>query len=344
MRHVLHILPHEGGGGEVYVSMLESAPGYVHQRTYLSSGRTPRSAAISMPTRLAGLIHSIRGADLVHVHGDTAAVIVAPLLSTRPAVFTTHGLHLLRRSRGVAGSVTKLGLRAAVAASNVVIATSASERDELARVIRSADREKLRVVLNGVSTPQSISEEARAHTRATLGIAPDTILGLFAGELEPRKEPLLAAAAAARANGDAGSFVLAIAGDGPLRAALASSAGNAVRLLGFRADLDKLMATADAFVHPASREGLSLALLEAMSHGLAVVAADTPGNAEAVGPAGLLFRAGDEIALADAISRVVSDPELRRRLGNEARQRTLDSFAADRFVVQTTDIYTSIVR
>ena len=165
------------------------------------------------------------------------------------------------------------------------------------------------------------------------------MLGLFAGQLEPRKAPLLAAAATARARELGAPFVLAVAGDGPQVAELAAMGPAGVICLGYRTDLPRLLAAADVFVQPSEREGMSLALLEAMSCGLAVVAADGPGNPEAVGDAGLLFAARDERALAGALLRLSTEAELRASLGAAARVRALAEFGVQRFVAATRQVY-----
>ena len=341
-KRVLHLLPHPGGGGEIYVSALGATPEFEHQRFYLSGGRTPMAAAMSLPTRLPVLARQVAASDLLHIHGDAAAVLALPFARLRPSVITTHGLHLLRRSRGQRLIAIRSALKVAVAASRAVITTSSSELQELEAIVRERDRAKLRVIFNGVSPQLAYTAAEKQQVRSELGIAADSVLGIFVGELEPRKEPLLAIAAAERARRSGSPFLLAITGTGPLERAVQEHAGDAVRPLGYRPDLPRLMAAADIFVQPSSREGMSLALLEAMSHGLAVLAADSPGNAEAVGGAGLTFAAGDELALANAISRLVADSRLRSKVGADAKQRATEHFALERFLAETVSVYTAI--
>ncbi|MBX5468682.1 MAG: glycosyltransferase family 4 protein [Thermoleophilaceae bacterium] len=86
---------------------------------------------------------------------------------------------------------------------------------------------------------------------------------------------------------------------------------------------DDELARCDVFVLPSLSEGLPMALLEAMALGKAVVATRAGGVPEVVsdGVDGLLVEPGDPAALAAAVARLASDPELRRRLGEGARQR-----------------------
>ena len=69
-----------------------------------------------MIARRRALQRAAGAVDLVHVHGDMAAMLAAPALAAGPVVFTTHGLHRLRRSRGALGSLLERRLRVAVAA------------------------------------------------------------------------------------------------------------------------------------------------------------------------------------------------------------------------------------
>ena len=100
MTRVLHILPHRGGGAETYIDILERLPGFEHARAPLSAGPSPAAAAASIPVRWPRAARAATRADLVHVHGDVTAILALVLLRGRPAVFTTHGLHLLRRAEG----------------------------------------------------------------------------------------------------------------------------------------------------------------------------------------------------------------------------------------------------
>jgi glycosyltransferase involved in cell wall biosynthesis len=319
--------------------MLERLPGFEHERFALSSGRSPASGVVSIPRRWPDLAARIRSAGLVHVHGDVAAALTARALRGRPAVITTHGLHMSRRLRGPARRALARRLNAGVGAGSAVICTSESELEELSRLVDQRDRDKLVLIHNGVDPPAPIGPAERVRLREELGATEETILGLFAGQLEPRKAPLLAARAAARLAGLGVPFRLAVAGDGPQRGELEALRGQAVSPLGHRRDLGALMAAADVFVAPAEREGMSLALLEAMSYGLAIVAADGPGNPEALGDSGLIVPAGDEDALLGALRRLAEDQALRASLSVDAAARAREHFSAERFLSATGAVY-----
>jgi glycosyltransferase involved in cell wall biosynthesis len=120
---------------------------------------------------------------------------------------------------------------------------------------------------------------------------------------------------------------------------IVSRDGLPVHVLGFRRDLRDVLAAADFFILSSLREGLSFALLEAMSLGLVPVVSDAPGNPETVGDTGIVLRFGDAAAFAEAFSRLAADDEARRSLGEQARERVSRDFRADEMIRRTREIY-----
>lgn len=331
MPKVLHVLPHRGGGGETYIDLLCGLAGFQHARAPLSAGRTPASAAASIPLRWPRIARAALRADLVHAHGDVAAALALPLLRGRPSLVTTHGLHFLRRAQGARRVAAEQAVRAFARAASQIVCTSQTEHDELLALLGPAFAPKLVTVTNGIELPPPIAPAERATMRAGLGVTDDDVVALFLGELSERKGVLVAVEAATSAA--AGSpLVLLVAGDGPLAGAVDARRSRAVRPLGYRRDAARLLAAADLFVLPSSREGLSFAILEAMGHGLASIVADGPGNAEAVGDAGLVVPAGDVAALTAALAGLAGDPLQRRRLGLAAEERVRTTFSCERML------------
>ncbi|MCO5101418.1 MAG: glycosyltransferase [Burkholderiaceae bacterium] len=135
-------------------------------------------------------------------------------------------------------------------------------------------------------------------------------------------------------------------GQGPLRAELEARAArdglaSNVRFVGFRDDLTQWMGALDVLAHPADREGLGIALLQAQAAGVPVVATRAGGMPEVVddGVTGLLVEPGDVLALADALRRLVDDPALREQMGAAARARVLGRFSVDAMVDGNLAVY-----
>ena len=152
-----------------------------------------------------------------------------------------------------------------------------------------------------------------------------------AGRLAPQKGFATLIEAAARWQDLRPAPLLAIAGEGPLRAELTAAAaplGPAVRFLGHRADVPALLAAADVFVLPSVWEGQPLILQEALRAGRPIVATRVGGIPGLTGEdGGLLIPPGDPAALAAAVRRVLTSASLARRMAGAAlaRARTLPS-------------------
>jgi glycosyltransferase involved in cell wall biosynthesis len=114
-----------------------------------------------------------------------------------------------------------------------------------------------------------------------------------------------------------------------------------VTLAGFRDDLPRLMPGFDLLVHPAEREGLGLALLEAAAAGVPAVACAAGGMPEVVehGVTGVLVPVGDSTALRAAIRRLLASPDERARLGAAARLRAERRFGVGGLVTAHLSLY-----
>lgn len=339
MTTVLHLLPHPGGGAERYLEVLGGLDGVEHERAALSSGPEPAAAARTVPLRWPRIAARAARADVLHAHGDVAAALALPLLRVRPSVWTTHGLHFLRRASGRPRAAAERAVRAAVRATARTICTSQAEHGELAALVGPGLAGRLVTVHNGIDVPTPPDPAERAAVRRELGLGDGDVAALFLGELSARKGVLDAVEATLAAAGRGAPLTLLVAGDGPQDAAVRARAGRAVRPLGFRRDADRLLAAADLFVLPSEREGLSFAVLEAMGHGLPMLVSDGAGNPEAVGDAGVVVPFGDPVALARALERLAADAGERARLGAAARERVRTAFPREALLAGVRDAY-----
>ena len=137
-----------------------------------------------------------------------------------------------------------------------------------------------------------------------------------------------------------------IAGEGELESALrrriaALGLEKHVVLAGFRPDIIPLHKGFDLFVMSSTTEGLGTSALDAMACGKAVIATRAGGLAEVVvdGETGLLVPVRNPHALADAIVRLLRDPELRRRCGEAGLARAQTTFDVERMVDETLQVY-----
>jgi glycosyltransferase involved in cell wall biosynthesis len=143
---------------------------------------------------------------------------------------------------------------------------------------------------------------------------------------------------------------LRLAGDGPLRAAassLAAELGIAERVEfgGYVADPTRFYPSLDLFAHATHYEGQGMVLLEALAHGLPVVATDLPSIRETITSErdGLLAPARNPQRLAEALMRLIADPALRARLGAAGRERVREQYRVEEWVVRIVALYEEIL-
>jgi glycosyltransferase involved in cell wall biosynthesis len=112
------------------------------------------------------------------------------------------------------------------------------------------------------------------------------------------------------------------------------------------AQVRELCANADILVLPSHAEGLAMAVLEGLSHGLTVVTTPVGAHPEVIeqGVSGILVPPGDVGALAGALMRVIDDGSLRRQLGAGARRRFLEKFDICGYAERLNQLHASLLR
>jgi glycosyltransferase involved in cell wall biosynthesis len=128
------------------------------------------------------------------------------------------------------------------------------------------------------------------------------------------------------------------------RAASELGISDRVRMLGARDDVAAVMQGLDLLIVNSSSEACCLVVLEAMACGVPVLATRTGGTPEIIehGVSGWLVPWGDESALAAAIVKLISKPELRTELARRGRQRITSRFGIDRYMSEIQSCYRQI--
>ena len=148
------------------------------------------------------------------------------------------------------------------------------------------------------------------------------------------------------------SFIMMLVGDGPEYNSIELLSKNLninkdyIRFLGNRNDVFDLLNASDMFILPSRLEGLPISILEAMSQRLPVIATNVGGIPELVidGETGILIPPNDPLALAEAMKRMISDPDMRRRMGEAGYQRVASEFSFERMTRQYEELYLSLLR
>jgi len=208
----------------------------------------------------------------------------------------------------------------------------------------------VRVIHNGVDVFESISETERNEFRISHGIAPSDSLLCFVGQFEEHKGPQDLILAMHGLNLPAVKLVMI--GDGSLRRDLEATIerlqmGDCVTITGRigHQDVGKWMRCSDVFVMPTKRDGLGIALLEAMAIGMLVITSPVGGIPEAVvdGETGILVPCGQTDALRQAIMLAVADPGLRHRIGHRASLLVQRSYSLMSMVQSYDSLYSSLM-
>jgi glycosyltransferase involved in cell wall biosynthesis len=273
--------------------------------------------------------------DILHTHSSKAGILgrLAARLSGVPVV--VHSIHGFGFTPGQPAPV-----RAAFLAAERLVGPWTSHfvavsRANVAQGIRTGlfERSRVTLVRSGIPVADfagapSTRAATRAAVRGELAVgAGETLVGSISC-LKAQKDPLTFAEVAARVVAREPRARFALAGDGVLRPALEArllrlGVAGRVRLLGWRHDVERLLAGFDLLLHTSRWEGLPRVLPQAMAAGLAVVATAVDGAPEAVrhGWNGLLAAPGDADALAAAVAELLADPDRRRRMGERGRAR-----------------------
>ena len=290
---------------------------------------------------------------VVHTHTSKAGFVgrLAAWLARVPVILhTTHGFAFHERSsRAKCVFYSTLERMAAHWCDRIVSVSEFHRRWALELGI--CDGDKIVAIPNGIALGEPQSRIPASELRRGWGAREDDLIILSTGRLALEKglEDLLKAASLLRRMGQ--RFRVVLAGDGPLRAQLERLAGDLalsghVTFLGYREDIPDLLAACDLVVLPSLREGLSIALLEAMAAGKAIVATSIGSNVTVASQAemALLVPPCDPRALSEAILRCAQDPALRTRLGNNARRVFESRYTEERMLKAYRQVYLGLLR
>jgi glycosyltransferase involved in cell wall biosynthesis len=291
--------------------MRSELPGTVHHR--------PASHLLSAATALA----TAGRADLVHVHmtaAEGAAWLARPFQGA-PLVATRH----FAAGRG-SGPVA----RALARVTSRVITQDIAISRFVAQAIDSA----------AIVIPNGVADRPQAPL-----VAPAVVM---LQRLDTEKAPDVGIRAFALSGLAGQGWRLTVAGQGVLGPSLVRLVGQlgltgSVAMPGHVADTDQLLAGSSVLLAPAPLEPFGLSVVEAMAHGLPVVAAGGGAHLETVGQDGLLFPPGDAPAAAAALARLAGDAGLRHSVGTALRLRQQDRFTLPGHVDRLERVYLELV-
>ena len=284
--------------------------------------------------------------DVIHTHTAKAGVLgrLASLLAGRGAVrvHTFHGHLLHGYFNSFTTKIVILIEKILAARTSVLIAIGSKVRDDLiAAGIGSED--KYRVFFPGLPTPKLF---AKAATQSALGISSQTLYITFVGRLTQIKRPdrLLDVAKECKERGLDVRFL--VAGEGEL---FESSKERSLKeqlnitFFGWRSDIDQIFAASDIAILTSDNEGIPLTLIQAAQASLPIVATNVGSNSDIVINESTGYLTPTNPAdMADAIEKLVRDPQLRKMMGEAGKARAGQYFSLDRMLKDHFDLYRTL--
>lgn len=285
-------------------------------------------------------IHSI---DLVHTHGYKANFYgyLAARGKGVPAVAT---YHLDWPDRGLALRLYHLFDRLVVRRFGKIAAVS----EAVARSLRRSGVPSAKIVTIDNGIDLSPFAQARPILQEEISERPDALIGLV-GRLTPQKGCEYFLRAAQRVLIDFPRTLFVLVGEGPDRRKLEElvrdlNIAERVIFAGHREDMPDVYASLDILVLPSINEGLPMTLIEAMAAARPVIATPVGAIPKLIIPeqTGLLVNPRDPVGLAAALGRLISNPDLRHRLGRDGQAWVMRRFSAEAMAQQYAEIYQEV--
>lgn len=273
------------------------------------------SRNIRSPAQISALARLVPEFDVVHSHlfpTQYWVALAAKLTRSRARLVTTeHNPDNRRREK----PIWKLPDRWMYTRHDSIVCNSRATADALELWIPDTQK-RTAVIPNGIVLQRFCNQPRGNESPRDLPVA------VFVARLDPQKDHVTLL----RAISGVPQLRLKLVGDGILRKPLEKLAEELglrerVEFLGYRDDIPSLLSHADFYVHSTLSDGFGIAALEAMAVGLPVIASDVPGLSWVVGDAGILCKPGDQDALAQQMSLLASNPELRKVLSAKSKDR-----------------------
>ena len=291
--------------------------------------------------------------DIIHCHTPVGAMIARlAALSARKkgtkVIYTAHGFHFFKGAPLLNWLLFYPAEWLLAPVTDVLITIN---REDHARALKQLHAKRIEYVPGvGIKTEKFreliIDRDAK---REALGYGREDFLLLTVAEMTANKNhiTILKALELLKEKGELNNIHYLICGRGEMWASLEESArelgiSDHVNFLGYRTDAPELYQASDLFLFVTLREGLSVALMEAMSSGMPIICARIRGNTDLIDDnVSGIFSENDPEAIAEHILALYRDKEKRKRLGMAASEKAL-LFDEKSVLQQVKDIYLSV--
>ncbi|MCM8760763.1 MAG: glycosyltransferase family 4 protein [Candidatus Omnitrophica bacterium] len=280
--------------------------------------------------------------DIIHAHSRVSQVAsaIASRLTGVPYVTTCHG-YFKKRFRRI---VDTWGVR--------VIAISDAVKTHLINDL-GVERARIALIYSGVDIKKfskRYSDSEITGIKKQLGLKEGPVVGTI-GRLSPVKGQVYLVRAlkdAIRADRRIQGLIVGSGEEGPALKKLAETLGigDSVKFFESCPDTNRFLSIMDVFVFPSVKEGLGIALLEALAAGRAVVASRVGGIEDIIknGLNGILVDVGDVRGISDSVLTLLANEERRKSMGDRGRQLVVERFTLASMADKIAELYKEVSR
>ncbi len=324
-------------GGDIEASLIEA--GIPHEKLDIKT-KFEFSPKVFLAAFAIKRIVQKEGVDIIHAHTRVSQVagIIASRMTGVPMVTTCHG-YFKKRLRAV---IDTWG--------DKVIAISAAVYEHLKKDLGVKD-ERIELVYSGVDIDKfskEFSESDIAKTKKYLGLTGKIVVGTI-GRLSPVKGQkffIKAMVEVLKRSPNAAGLVVGNGPEGPSIKSLAMALGidDRISFLDSVSDTREVLSAIDIFVFPSVKEGLGIALLEALAAARPCIASRIGGIEDIIKDRenGILVDVGDSDAITAAALELLSDENLRLNLGQSGRRLVQSRFTLDRMADDMVRVYKKV--
>ncbi|NIM19425.1 MAG: glycosyltransferase [Candidatus Latescibacteria bacterium] len=281
--------------------------------------------------------------DIIHSHSSHAhgvAFLATVGLRSRPKLLVSRRVDFAVGSNRFSALKYRRG-------ADVYLAISTGVRDVL--IACGIERERIKLVPSGIDLGKFDRMNETSYLKKEFSLEKaEWIVGNVAA-LAPHKSQVDFIEAAAIVDKKMSGIKFLIVGEGELRRSLerkAQEVGMTEKIIftGFRNDVLEILSTFDCFVLSSRLEGLCTSIMDAQAIGVPVVATNTGGIPDLIedGETGLLVPPGERVELAQAMIRMLSDPQLRERCVGLAKKKS-KQYDYENTVKKTIEVYREVL-
>lgn len=278
--------------------------------------------------------------------GGMLGRIAGKAKSVKPIIYAAHGFLFFKGAPLLNRTVYKLQEQLMAHWTDVLITITNEDYQAAQQFKLRSKRAPYLVHGAGVEVGKNVTVDI-AQKRKEFGIPETAFIMVSAGFLNKNKNNRVLINALGMLQNP--NIYYLVCGEGEERERLrelARRVGVAERVLflGYRTDMDEILACANLFAMPSYREGVPRALLEAMDLGLACIASRTRGITELLsnGEGGVLCGPSDAAAYAQGIQKLYAEPQLRRQMGDLNKKNAKD-FSKEQVQAELLEIYREVL-